>query len=80
MNDKLNAIILDGEMYVLTQTLGNCSDCAVCDLRDHCNRDDGSFACSVFGVERGFSFHRAERMVRGEQTIDRHTRQVVIYR
>lgn len=78
MNGKLNAIILDGEMYVLAETLGK-SDCASCDLREHCRREDGNYACSVFGVERGFSFHLAPQVIRGEQTVERRIKTTVIY-
>lgn len=66
MNNKLNAIILDDEMYILTQTLGDQSDCVVCDLRDRCHHEDGNYACTVFGVERGFSFHHADRLVKSK--------------
>ncbi len=63
MNDKLNAIILDGEMYVLTQTLRGNSDCASCALRDRCDRENDIFSCAVFNVTKGFNFQRAERMI-----------------
>lgn len=80
MNDRLNAIILDGEMYVLTKTLGNGSDCASCALRDRCDRENDSYICSVFDVTMGSNFQHAERMVQGEQTIDRHMKVVTIYK
>lgn len=70
MNDKLNAIIIDGEMYVLSESCGP-SDCDDCDLSERCNPKDGSYACSVFGVERGFSFHHAEHILRRVETIGR---------
>lgn len=79
MSDRLNAIILDGEMYVLAETLGK-SDCAVCDLRDCCGRDDGNFACTVFGVESGYCFKHAPHMVRGEEIIHSNRRQIITYK
>lgn len=57
-------------MYVLSESCGP-SDCDDCDLSERCNPKDGSYACSVFGVERGFSFHHAEHILRRVETIGR---------
>lgn len=77
---KLNAIILEGEMYVLAPTLGDKRDCLTCDLSSQCGRDNGCYACAVFGIEKGFRFHHAERIVISEQVVDRRQRKTIIYK
>lgn len=70
MNDKLNAIIIDGEMYVLTRTMG-ASDCDSCALRNNCGRDEDMYFCLIFEAPNGFNFQHAEHMVCSEQTVER---------
>lgn len=67
-------------MYVLAATPANASDCAACDLADRCDRTNENYACTIFGVTAGFSFHHAERRVRGEQRVETNKKQIIIYK